>query len=136
MNSFKKSLNGMSLMEVMFALAIAGLILTPIFITQGSSLSQVYAKSYTIRCLIKAQEVLYKSEIASLTEEPIKEEQAFSNPNMRIRYSISEPMKESALAAFDNISLQKLTWEWEYDREKQHDTLVTLVYKEKKKELT
>ena len=55
---------------------------------------------------------------------------------MRIRYPISEPMKESALAAFDNISLQKLTWEWEYDREKQHDTLVTLVYKEKKKELT
>ena len=134
MDSFKPLRSGMTLIEVMFALAIVAIALTPIFVTQGNSLRQVVEKTNSFQRLFKAQEMLCQADMIIAEGKTVPENQKSNNPRMQATYKESDPVQGSALAAYPNVKLRTLRWRWESNRNNFQDTLVSVVYREPHKE--
>ena len=121
----------MALMEVMFALAIAGTVLTPIFINQGSAMERIQKESQAVYRLFAAQQFLYDAEIAQAHDAQVSAQKEITNPPTRISFSESDPQKKSALSRFEDIVVRKISWQWQERREQKNDQLISLVYKRK-----
>jgi len=123
----------MTLMSVMFSLAIAGTVLTPIFISQGSAMERILQESQAVLRLFAAQQFLYDAEIAHAHDAQMPAQKEITNPRMRISFSESEPQKKSALSRFSDIVVRKVSWQWQERHEQKTDQLISLVYKRKEK---
>jgi len=128
---FSRLNSGMTLMSVMFALAIAGTVLTPIFITQGSAMERIQKEAQAVLQLFAAQQFLYDAEIAYASNAQIPAQKKITNPSMHISFSESEPQKKSALSRFSDITVRKISWQWQERREQKTDQLISLLYKRK-----
>ena len=134
MDSFKPLRSGMTLIEVMFALAIIAIVLTPIFVTQGSSLQQVAEKTNSFQRLFKAQELLCQADMTIAEGKTVAENQNSNSPRMQATYKESDPVQGSALAAYPNVKLRTLRWRWEFNSTNFQDALISVVYREPQKE--
>jgi prepilin-type N-terminal cleavage/methylation domain-containing protein len=134
MVNFKPLRSGMTLIEVMFALAIIAIVLTPIFVTQGSSLRQIVEKTNTLKRLFKAQELLCQADMAIAEGKTVPESQNSNNPRMQTTYKETDPVQGSGLAAYPNVKLRTLRWRWGFGGSNSLDTLVSVVYREPQQE--
>lgn len=131
---FNKLHNAMTLMDVMFALAIAGTVLTPILISQGSAMDRIKQESQAVKRLFLAQQFFYDVLISQMQGEQVATTKEHVNPPFSLVYKESTVSEKSALSRFSDIGLCTVSWQWQEQREQRKDQFISIVYKRKEKE--
>jgi prepilin-type N-terminal cleavage/methylation domain-containing protein len=122
---------GFTLIEVLLALAIIGLILSPIFMLQSNVLQSSSARSRLFSYILEAKKFLLENEFGLSKEaDESRNEKKITNPPGTLIYELKKVSQESPLKKFKNLSAQTVTMQW-IDRQgkRQQDKLVTFLYR-------
>lgn len=125
--------SGFTLIEVILAVAIIGILFGPILVTQGTMMQSIGMLSRRLRAVLAAQELLVETQY----DDKAPEQKSKSLKPLGIPGSMAykeEPAKISALKDFKDIVMKKVSMEWRDGVVRRTDELVTFVFKPKKKE--
>jgi type II secretory pathway pseudopilin PulG len=134
MMSLKNNVSGFSMIEVLFAMAIALFVLTPIFITQGTFLGSVgkrsrhmarifFAKEFLIDCMFTAQ--TQKEDAKKVIEKKI------DNPETLLIYKTEKIPEKSSLAVFQDIYIDRVKVQWKSGFGNDSAVLTSFIFKPK-----
>lgn len=120
---------GFTLIEVLVALAIVAIVLTPLFIMEGNtlnSLGRLVARSARI---MAAREFLADQLLAATTQEtPARTAQrAVANPPTQLRYELADP-SSAALKKYKGLKRARVTAQWTSKGRQQQEGVVTFIY--------
>lgn len=121
---------GFTLIEVLLAMAIIGLVLTPIFMGQSAILRATALASRRLARVFAAKKILIENEIA--LEPDVREftsEKKINNPPTTFTYELKKISDDSSLKKFKNVLIQTVSWPDERSKKKRQDRLVTFLYK-------
>jgi len=126
-----KNHNGFTLIEVILALAITGLVLTPVFIIYTTILQRVTKASKQLNMILYCKELLGQ---ARQKQEPDAQEFKLEKPvaefDATVKYELNKSIdQKSALASLPGLHREVVTIDWTDLGEKQQERLVTFVYK-------
>lgn len=125
-----KNHNGFTLLEAIFALAIAAIVLTPLFILQGNVLQRVSSSAARLQRMFFAQNYIY--EIRQDTAPNVHDsnhEKKIDDPGMLMQYSLKPVQKKSSLASVEGLLSERVSFSWEWQSKGYTDQLVTLLFK-------
>jgi prepilin-type N-terminal cleavage/methylation domain-containing protein len=122
---------GFTLIEVMLAMTITALVITPIFLLYETIASRVSVSSRLSDYLVLCKNFLYqarqKQEPAAQTFSLEKKEAEF---NVELTYSLEKGVNEkSSLASLQGLHAEKVTAAWTEQGKKKQEQLVGFVYK-------
>lgn len=123
--------SGFTLIEVLLAMAIIGLVLTPIFSIQLSVLRSNSKASQTLARIFLGKQFLVENEFSLKADEQEKRiEKKIDRPPTTLIYQLGKIPENSALKKFKNVLLETVTMQW-VDRQgkKRQEKLVTFVHK-------
>lgn len=129
-NSSDRSSQGFSLMEVLAAIAIFAIIMSPLFILQGA----VYTR--LVRSAQRLHRVWFAQDFLQRTHEKIKsdttkfsadEEQSF--PQTQLHYELSHVSSDSPFASLKDLYVESVSARWRTQEEEETSQLVTFVFK-------
>jgi len=131
MNKVKE---GFTLTEVLIAVAMIGLLLSPLFITQGSLLLNIAERSRIFERILKAKNFYWVAQQKAAQQEQVefKLDKKIDNPPMILKYQIVPRSDQSRLKDFKDVYLEFVTIEWKDGNKKREDALVSLIFKPKK----
>lgn len=120
-----------TLIEVLLALAIIGLVLTPIFLTQSNVLRRSSYASHLLARIFAAKKMLVENEFALAPDaQEFSQEKKIIKPATTFTYSLKKIPETSALKKFKNVLLESVTIQWtDQQGKKKQEQLVTLVHK-------
>lgn len=130
-NNFPKSKFGFTLIEVLLAMAIIGLILTPIFSIQLGVMRSNSRASEILARIFLGKQFLVDSEFQLKPEDQEKRvEKKIEKPLTTLIYELKRVPDNSALKKFKNILIESVSMQW-IDRQgkKRQERLVTFVFK-------
>ena len=125
------SANGFTLIEVLLAMAIIGLVLTPIFAIQLAVLRSNARASSTLSRIFLGKQFLVENEFQLKPDEQEKRiEKKIDKPATTLTYELKRVPENSALKKFKNILIESVTMQW-VDRQgkKRQERLVTFAFK-------
>lgn len=120
-----------TLLETVFALAIAATVLTPLFMVQGNILLRTATSFAHWERIITASNYLRSMEqdptlkSQAEKEETITREQKNEDPAVLLRYTQAPVDKKSALADVAYLDTKRVTFSWEWNGRGYHDSIVT-----------
>ena len=122
---------GFTLIEVLLALAIIGLVLTPIFLTQSNVLRRSSYASRMLARILAAKKMLIESEFALAGDaQEFSQQKKIMIPPTLLTYRLRKIPETSALKKFKNVLWESVSFEWTDERgKKKQDQLVTFLYK-------
>ena len=121
--------NGFTLIESICAIAIAAIILTPLFTIENSMLHRIRAISYQLEALWYAKDFLYATRCTLEADaKSAKVEKQIPDTHIVVTYERNEVAKQSAVASLNYLSHEQLLYTWSTTRGTNTDTLVTFVY--------
>ena len=121
--------SGMTLIMVMFALAVAGSILTPIFIAQASFIQRITHSGMAIHRNMIAEQFLYENEFKLLQQQEPITQKKHTKPALKLIFTQKKPAQNSALARFKNVELREVSVRWVRDGIAKEDRIMTIAYK-------
>ena len=128
MRVFKNN-NGFTLIEVLLALAIIGLILTPIFLGQAFIVRSNGRASRYLASLFAAKKYLVETELGlSAQVSEATSEKKIDNPRTTLRYELKKIPSVSSLKNFKNVLIERVSWA-DIRTPKKQDSLLTFLYK-------
>ncbi len=122
---------GFTLIEVLLAVAIIGLVLTPIFSIQLNVMRSNSKASQALARIFLGKQFLVENEFSLKADEQEKRiEKKIDRPPTTLIYQLSKIPENSSLKKFKNVLLESVTMQW-VDRQgkKRQEKLVTFVYK-------
>lgn len=128
-----KNHKGFTLIEVMFAVAIVGIILIPLMANQSAlfyrllNLSRKSTRIFFMDFFL--QESLQKN-----NDEKASKEKKFDDPAVTLAITTKKIEKEKAFKRFNNIERVQVTGKWEDNNRKIQDSIVTFLYKPETRE--
>lgn len=129
-NSASSTVLGFSLIEVMIAIAVFAIVMSPLFILQGSTYTRLVRGARDLHRMWFAQEVMQrtqekiKSDTISFTVDESKE-----FPKTALRYEISHVTQDSPFASLKDLYVESVSLRWSVDGKDRADRLVTFVFK-------
>lgn len=123
--------NAFTLIEAMISIAVIGIVLTPLFVTQGTVMSNVAQYANRLQRTFGAELFMLKSRDDAGNERQFTIEKKTQAPTARMKYQMASIKKESALKNFDDMLAEQVTVEWDEGVNKRSDTLVNFIYKPK-----
>ena len=123
-NGFKK----------LFAIAITAIVLTPLFILQGTTLQQVLRASHKIERIFLAQQFMYEANHAMPFD--IREftlEKKIDNPTTFLKYEIRPISPQSSLAQINDLYIESVSISWKDGTQQKQNKIINFVYKPKHK---
>ena len=128
---FKNHKNGFTIVEVIMAMAITALVLTPIFIMHGMILQRVKRVSTAFQSILYGKSLLYQ---ARQKQDPDAQEFALEKHEDELDascvYSLEKGIdQKSSLASIPGLHKEVVTVTWKEDEQKKQELLVTFVYK-------
>jgi len=131
MIAFKNEKAGFTLIEVLLALAIVGLVLSPIFMLQSNVLRSSSARSKLLSRVLEAKKFLLENEFGLSKEaDASRNEKKIANPPATLIYELKKVSPESSLKNFKNLAAQTVTMQWvDQQGKRQQDKLVTFLYR-------
>jgi len=122
---------GFTLIETLLAIAIAGTVLTPIFILYGSIMQRVNKGFHTCTAFLFGKQVLHH---ARQKQEPQANTFTLEEKNesfgITAHYSLQQNSnKQSQLANIEGLHTEVVTLTWTEHNQEKKDFLVTFVYK-------
>lgn len=128
-----KNKDGFTLTEVLLAVAVVGLTLTPIYLSQSTAMRQSAVYSRLLARVFAAKKVLLESEFA--LPEPLQPTQVakkIDNPPTTFTYQLKKLPEQSSLKKFKNIWVESVSWPDERNAKRQN-RLVTFIFKPEQK---
>jgi len=128
MNNIK---DGFTLIEVLIAVAMVGLLLSPLFITQETVFLNVVKGARTFERILTAKNFYWLSKQKYENQEKIefKREKKITDPAMMLQYSVTSQSQKSALKDFKDVYNERVNITWQDGRKKREDALVSFVFK-------
>ncbi len=126
---------GFTLIEALMAITILALIITPLFILQGSILRNVTYFSQRLRRVFLAKNFLFEMRIEA---EKQQAEQAFAlekkidEPLTQLAYKREKLSKKSALSSLEDLYVERVTATWEQQGQQLTQEIVSIVHKKPK----
>lgn len=125
-----KNHNGFTLLETVFALAIAAIVLTPLFILQGTLLQRVSDSAIHMQRLFFAKDFLYRThKETDPDEQEVDREKKIEDPAMIAQYTLKSIEKKSSLAGIPGLLTQQVKYSWQWQGRGYSDNLVTFIFK-------
>jgi prepilin-type N-terminal cleavage/methylation domain-containing protein len=126
-----KNHSGFTLIETVMALAITGLVLTPIFILYGAILQRVNRASIAFDMIIHSKALLVE---ARQKQDPDAQdftlEKTVGEFDAPCRYTLDKSVdQKSPFASLPGLHRESVTIDWTEQRQKKQERLVTFVYK-------
>jgi len=134
---FKNHDHGFTLIEVMISLAVAALVLTPIFMLYNVIVRNVNRDSHKFNAVLSAKQVLNE---AAQKQQPdtrqLNFEKKFEDFGFIAKYELQKIKdKKSSLGEIEDVYKEMVTVEWtDINNQKRAEQLVTFVYKPELKE--
>jgi prepilin-type N-terminal cleavage/methylation domain-containing protein len=127
----KKHKNGFTLIEVVMAMTITALVMSPIFIIYGTILQFVNRSSQEFDYMLLCKNVLYE---ARQKQDPEAQEFSFDKAETDFEatliYSLGKGVDpKSSLTSLQGLHRELVTVSWVEQGVKKQDTLVTFIYK-------
>lgn len=121
---------GFTLIEVLLALALATLVLTPILILLGTNVPGVARSSRKIGRFLAAKTIL-ESSIFKSAHDPKYNLKKISIPEQEVTVSYTQTSleKDEKLKSFAGVVKAQVTMEWTERGKKMNDNLVTFIYR-------
>lgn len=127
-----KNNNGFTLIEVLLALMIMGLVFGSVYVSQGSAIRVIKSYSVRLRRVLAAKDFLIEMTTGQEDEKTQQEKQFKDDvPPTRLMFT-QEPVKSSALKDFNDMVVQKVKAEWLDGSIKNTEELITFAFKPKK----
>lgn len=130
-----KNLSGLTLLETMLALALAAIVMSPLFILEGTVLDRVATLSAHLQRLLFAKDFLYSSRRQQ--EQNVQEfstEKKIDDPTVTLRYKLGPVSKKSSLNQFQGLLHEQVDYSWQWNGSSKSSCLVSFVYQPKEKE--
>ena len=120
---------GFTLIEVLLALAIIGLVLTPIFLGQAFIVRSNGRASRYLASLFAAKKYLAETELGLSAEvSETASEKKIDNPRTVLRYELKKIPPTSSLKNFKNVLIERVSWA-DMRTPKKQDSILTFLYK-------
>lgn len=132
MTNFKNH-DGFTLIEAMLAITIAALVLTPVFILQGTVLQSIMRLSHRIERLFLAQQFLYESRNIKPEAREFSLDKKIEEPQTILKYTMTSVPKKSQLANVPGLRIERVTVKWQDQGIERQDRLISFVYKPEQK---
>lgn len=127
---FKNKKKGFSLIEALLAIALVGIVLTPLFILQGASLRSVARLSRHLHRIYAAERFLFESQRSvALNVRQLVLEKKLEDPQTVLKYELRDISKESSLKDVHDIVAEQVTMRWEEDGMWRQDQILNFVFK-------
>jgi prepilin-type N-terminal cleavage/methylation domain-containing protein len=126
-----KNHNGFTLIEVLLALSLMAMILTPILISQNTIMSSVSYFANSLQRIMLAKNYLvsaHKNALQDKTTGP----RTIENPATTLTYA-KERTTGSMAKQYKDVYRETILIEWTEDTNKRQDTLVSFIFKPEKK---
>ncbi len=124
-----KNRNGFTLIEVMITLGIIGLVLTPVFVLQSTTMRVMGQYSQQLVRVLAGQVFFGQMQMQRAINPDIeKETKKIDDPESTFEYSFADIDQKSTLANFKDVGLQEVVIKWHSLWGPEEDTLVSFVY--------
>jgi len=124
----KNKKNGFTLIEVLFALAILGSILTPVILNQSKLLSRIaFQSELLVRTFAGLHFMLDSFVKFEQNNSRRTATEAIDDPQANLRFGITQP-REALKKAFRGLYKQQVAIEWEEGKARLQDNLVTFMF--------
>lgn len=122
---------GFTLIEVLLALAIIGIVLTPIFLIQQLVLRRSSASAQQFSRIIQAKDFLIDQQFENMQEtQEASVERKITNPPTSLIFSSKKIPENSALKKFKHIMIDSVTMQWTgAQNKKRQEKLITFMFK-------
>jgi prepilin-type N-terminal cleavage/methylation domain-containing protein len=121
---------GFTLIEVLLAMAIIGLVITPILMSQSMVLRNSARAVRRLTRVFAAKKILLDTEFSLAPDaQEVTSEKKIDNPPTTFTYQLKKIPEESALKKFKNVLNETVSWQEERGKKKQQERLVTFLYK-------
>lgn len=122
---------GFTLIEVLLALAIIALVLTPVFLTQINVYKGSTKAARMLARIFAAKTMLITSEFDLAPDaRELRVEKKIDNPRTTLIYELKKVSEASALKKFKNLLNESVTMQWvDANGKKRQEKLVTFLYK-------
>lgn len=125
---FKNNNDAFSLIEALLAIAIVGIVLTPLFILQGTLLRSISRLSFQIHRIYEGETFLLEMQL----HEEQKKEKKIDDPETTILYE-RLPFRKAEKDMFRDMYLERVTMNWFEDRNKRTDAIAMLLFEPEQK---
>lgn len=127
----KNHKSGFTIVEVIIAMAITALSLTPIFVMHGMILERVSRGATTFEIILECKALLVE---ARQKQDPDAQEFSLEKPVVELdatrRYELDKSVdQKSSLATVAGLHRESVIMHWTRDGQKKQERLVTFVYK-------
>jgi prepilin-type N-terminal cleavage/methylation domain-containing protein len=125
---------GFTLIEVLLALAIIGMVLTPILMIQSMIVRNTSKYSRLITRILQGKKFLIDSEIALTADldQSTAEKKVF-NPETSMKYEMNKIPDGSALKKFKRIYKEAVTLQWRDQQGRHQEQIVTFIFRPESK---
>lgn len=126
-----KNKSGFTLIEVLLALAIIGLVLSPIFVIQSSVLRSSSKAAALFTRLLIAKDFLIDQQFEHAdSDEPVTIDRKITTPVTNLVFSSKSIPDNSSLKKFKQVMIDSVVFEWKDARgKKQQHKLATFSFK-------
>ena len=125
---FKNNNDAFSLIETLLAIAIVGLVLTPLFILQGSLLQSISRLSLQVHRIYAGETFLLEMQL----DREQKKEKKIDDPETTMIYE-RLPFRKGERDTFRDMYLERVVMNWYEDRSKRTESLVMLIFEPEQK---
>jgi prepilin-type N-terminal cleavage/methylation domain-containing protein len=124
--------SGFTLIEVLLAITILGLVLAPIYMLQGNVLQTASQRAQSLLRLLFAKNLLITGG-PQMTADPKKDriEKKLEDPKTEFLFERKAASKGSSLKQFEHLMLDTVTYSWGDRKSKQKEKIITFVFKPK-----
>lgn len=120
--------NGFTLVEVMIALVVIGLAITPLLITESNVMNATARATAMWRRFTTAHHFLITNAAELSADQPtLTLENQSTRPSMTMKFSAQKVADSSSVAAFKQLYVQRVTYEWQEGAAKKQETLQKFV---------
>jgi len=126
--------NGFTLIEVLLALALSALVLTPVLLLLGTNVPAVARSSYRLARFLAAKTVLDASVFKSLYDPQYSlKKVTVTDPQVTLSFKQQAIDQREEFKAFPGIVKQEVVMEWTDRNKKMTDSLITFMYRPEQK---
>lgn len=119
-----KNKHGFTLTEVLLAVVLIGLLMTPIYVLQGRAFRSILTAWHRLERYTVAETFMTQTSIEKAKDPQAVVDKKIERPATSLRYQLMEVPKESSLKDVKNMYLERVTMTWQEGKKKVEETIV------------